>query len=185
MSGLEKKEPSKETALKNVAALLSYYFDLGTDIPELLIDRWLEQYPATWVRLATIEALYQGRYRAVSVTQILEVWHRRDRVLKHFSYDFELLVCGNLPETLLESTAEKEIEVQNPAPEASDPSENSIAQMSGDADTAASEFVLDENPLHPAIHQFMPVADRSEFYTRLKSIAEHSRQKEDVSEEEE
>jgi hypothetical protein len=210
MSGLERKEQSKDPALANVLALLSYYFELGDEMPEQLVAQWLEFYPAPWIRLATIEALYRGRYKAVSVTQILEVWQRRSQVLKHFSYDFELLVCGNLPDALLDRDFE-------PAEEELPPSELPLATPAT-PDISAFELEAVDTPLDTlpvsavtsssissgsvtsgsvtsgsvtsgsvtsgsvggdlppsAIHQFTPITDRSDFYTRLKSIAEHSR----------
>jgi hypothetical protein len=183
MSGLERKEQSKDPALVNVLALLSYYFELGDEMPEQLVAQWLEFYPAHWIRLATIEALYRGRYKAVSVTQILEVWQRRTQVLKHFSYDFELLVCGNLPDALLERDLEsaEEEPVLSSVPSSELPDASAI-------ELEALDTLLDAQPaavvtsgsmggdLPPsAIHQFTPMTDRSDFYTRLKSIAEHSR----------
>ncbi len=79
-----------------VALLQHYIFDLGGYSPRELVANWLRGYPANWVRLAVIEALYQGRYKAVSVEQILTFWQRRDQVLPHFNCEFERLVCGNV-----------------------------------------------------------------------------------------
>jgi hypothetical protein len=200
MSGLERKEQSKDPALANVLALLSYYFELGDEMPEQLVAQWLEFYPAPWIRLATIEALYRGRYKAVSVTQILEVWQRRSQVLKHFSYDFELLVCGNLPDALLDrdfEPAEEELppsELPLATPVTPDISAFELEAVDTPLDTLPVSTVTSSSissgsvasgsvtsgsvggDLPPsAIHQFTPITDRSDFYTRLKSIAEHSR----------
>ncbi|NJL21432.1 MAG: hypothetical protein HC895_12385 [Leptolyngbyaceae cyanobacterium SM1_3_5] len=60
-------------AIETQLLLSQYNFDLGSWTVERLIDRWLELYPAEWLRSAAIEALYQGRYKAVSVEQILAV----------------------------------------------------------------------------------------------------------------
>ena len=48
----------------------SYAFDLGHDDAAKLLQRCLNLYPASWIRLATIEALYLGRYKAISIEQI-------------------------------------------------------------------------------------------------------------------
>ena len=60
-----------------VAALLIHYsFDLGGYTSSELIAQWFANYPERWVRAAVIEALYRGRYKAVSIDQILTVWQR-------------------------------------------------------------------------------------------------------------
>ena len=84
------------TADCTVALLLHYIFDLGGYSARELVEHWLRYYPPSWLRLAVIEALYQGRYKAISVEQILGVWQRRGQVLPHFNCEFERLVCGNI-----------------------------------------------------------------------------------------
>ncbi|MCT7975806.1 hypothetical protein [Laspinema olomoucense] len=87
-----------DTVSESAAALLTHYsFDLGGYSTGELIAEWLLEYPAAWVRLATIEALYQGRYKAVSVTHILACWKRRNQALYHFNHEFERLVSSQLP----------------------------------------------------------------------------------------
>ncbi len=87
-----------DTASESAAALLTHYsFDLGGYSTGELIAEWLLEYPAAWVRLATIEALYQGRYKALSVTHILACWKRRNQALYHFNHEFERLVSSQLP----------------------------------------------------------------------------------------
>ena len=90
-----------------VAALLVHYgFDLGGKKAERLVGEWLTKYPSHWLRLAVIEALYQGRYKAVSVGQILSMWQRLSQPLYHFNGEFERLVCGNFPQ---DSTWESDV----------------------------------------------------------------------------
>lgn len=84
------------TADCTVALLLHYIFDLSGYSARELVERWLNHYPANWVRWAAIEALYQGRYKAVSVEQILGFWQRRGQALPRFNCEFERLVCGNI-----------------------------------------------------------------------------------------
>lgn len=83
-----------------VALLLHYIFDLGGYSARQLVAHWSAHYPANWVRLAVIEALYQGRYKAISVEQILGLWQRRGQVRQHFNCEFERLVCGNIQSRL-------------------------------------------------------------------------------------
>lgn len=83
-----------------VALLLHYIFDLGGYSARELVAHWSVYYPTNWVRLAVIEALYQGRYKAISVEQILGLWQRRGQVRQHFNCEFERLVCGNIQSRL-------------------------------------------------------------------------------------
>ena len=86
------------------ANLLRFYsFDLGERTIADLLAQW-QDYPENWVRLALIEALYQGRYKAVSVEQILAFWQRRGQPLHRFNHDFERLICNKLPRNLTLST---------------------------------------------------------------------------------
>ena len=85
------------------ALLIHYSFDISRDTVEELLGEWLAVYPAYWLRLAVVEALYQGRYKTVSVEQILVMWQRRGQPLYHFNHEFESLVCSSYP---LDSSAE-------------------------------------------------------------------------------
>lgn len=83
-----------------VSLLTHYSFDLGGYIASELVKRWENQYPSNWVHLAIIEALYQGRYKAVSAQQILTLWLKRNHPSYHFNMEFERLICNKLPEDL-------------------------------------------------------------------------------------
>ncbi|MEP0919293.1 hypothetical protein NC981_20905 [Leptolyngbya sp. DQ-M1] len=94
----------------HVADLLTHYsFDLGGNNAQQLADRWQSSYSANWVRWAVIEALYQGRYKAVSVEQILQLWQRRQQPCYHFNYEFERLVCNNFPRNLSQEPRSKPV----------------------------------------------------------------------------
>lgn len=82
----------------------SYAFDLGKYSVERLLQKWLNKYHASWIRLATIEALYLGRYKAISIEQILSVWMRRGNPNTHFTHEFERLICRKLPRHLSDIT---------------------------------------------------------------------------------
>ena len=82
---------------QTVELMKSYSLDLhGYSIQEI-ITQLLKRYHANWIRLATIEALYLGRYKAVSVEQILRVWARVGTPNPHFGHEFERLICRKLP----------------------------------------------------------------------------------------
>ncbi|MEM7552711.1 MAG: hypothetical protein AAF378_01195 [Cyanobacteria bacterium P01_A01_bin.84] len=88
-----------------VVALLNHYsFDLGGYSASELVTRWQREFPVAWLRLAIIEALYQGRYKAISVQQILAMWQRRGHSSYHFNLEFETLICSKLPEDFTSPT---------------------------------------------------------------------------------
>ena len=87
--------PNIERFHAEASALLQHYsFDLAGYSTDHLISGWRQTYAASWIRAAVIEALYQGRYKAVSVEQILVFWLRRGQPLRHFNHEFEHIVCN-------------------------------------------------------------------------------------------
>lgn len=82
------------------ALLIHYSFDLSGYSAGELIKRWQANYPVDWLHLAVIEALYQGRYKAVSVQQLLIFWQRRGQAIYHFNMEFERMICSKFPENL-------------------------------------------------------------------------------------
>jgi hypothetical protein len=90
-----------KSAFSAAKSLLEHYgFDLGEQTSGQLLDRWGDQCDPRWIRLALIEALHQGRYKAVSVEQILSLWSRRGQPSYHFDREFEALICNNQPQDL-------------------------------------------------------------------------------------
>ncbi len=93
---------SQMRSLAPVPALLIYYsFDLLGYQAEECVERWIAEFRTDWLRLAIVEALYQGRYKKVSIEQILTLWQRRGQPICHFNREFEQIVCSKLPEHLL------------------------------------------------------------------------------------
>ncbi len=91
----------KQSAITQVVALLDRYsFDTGRLACAEVAIQWIERYQPAWIRAAAIEALYLGRYKAISVEQILEIWERRGQATPHFNSDFERLICRKLPDHL-------------------------------------------------------------------------------------
>lgn len=91
-------EFAKDAAAIDITDLLTRYsFDLGGYSVDRLVDTWLNRYPSQWIRVAVIEALYQGRYKAFSVEQILNLWMRRGKCLHRFNHEFERIICGRFP----------------------------------------------------------------------------------------
>ncbi len=83
--------------------LTCYGFDLRGLTPLGLINNWLEVYSLSWIRWAVVEALYQGRYKAVSVEHLLDFWSRRGQPRFNFSDEFELLISSKLPKNYSEN----------------------------------------------------------------------------------
>lgn len=98
-------ELTQDLSLAQAHSLIdSYAFDLGSNDAEQLLQCWLDIYHANWIRLATIEALYLGRYKTISIEHILNVWLRLGAPNTHFTYEFERLICRKLPKHLSDLT---------------------------------------------------------------------------------
>jgi len=229
-------EPTQDSSAAYTTALLVHYcFELKGSKAEVLVRSWLSQYQPTWVRLAVIEALYQGRYKAVSVEQILATWNRRGRAMYHFNHDFERLIGRKFPQnitappdsaSLAQSKSSPSIlaEDANPCSNASaayqkaplpatvisldateaqvNPEEPAYENLTGQlADAIAKpnstlEAKKTEEAILPSshsfatdamyqadwsrgeagkrpIHQFTPSAEVSDFYLKLKAIAQN------------
>lgn len=89
-------EPALKSAIAK-ALLVHYDLDLGNQTAEEIVRRWVVNYEVDWLELAAIEALYQGRYKAISVEQILSLWKRRGQPIYHFNSEFERLIRRHLP----------------------------------------------------------------------------------------
>lgn len=80
----------------NCDLLLQHYsFDLGGYTIKDLTRAW-SSFKPEWVRQAVIESLFQGRYKAVSVNQILHLWERKGEPNCRYNHEFERLVCGDV-----------------------------------------------------------------------------------------
>jgi hypothetical protein len=78
-----------------VAALLVRYgFDLGGQSAVAVARSWGAKYDPSWLAIAVIESLHLGRYKAVSVEQVLNTWQRRGNVAPHFNAEFAAMITG-------------------------------------------------------------------------------------------
>lgn len=193
------RELDNDPAIAQTVELMnSYGLDLhGYTILEI-ITQLLERYHANWIRLATIEALYLGRYKVISVEQILRVWSRVGTPNPHFGHEFERLICRKLPRHstyLPENTSvnsakaektttadreqiiESELSSTDDAPKSTETdiieatSESSDFEV-GDGQRPQQTERSRSRPEQPSIHQFTPLPDVSSFYNKLKSLAE-------------
>ena len=105
----------QELSLVETSTLLNYYgFELREKSPNQLVADWEQAYSTYWVRLAVVESLYQGRYKAISVEYILDMWSRLGHPAFHFSHDFERLVCRNIPELAQSSSNGRSLSAGHP-----------------------------------------------------------------------
>lgn len=160
-------EQANDVAAIDITELLTRYsFDLGGFLVDRLVDAWLHRYPAQWVRLAVIEALYQGRYKAVSVEQILNLWMRRGKSLQRFNHEFERIVCGRFSKHALKyapylpsSTAQPESHPQSlfihasdrPDPRPSFADEKTRSPFADQATDQAADQALDAPEIMPSV----------------------------------
>jgi hypothetical protein len=217
------KAIQESTVVQAVALLNGYGFDLKGNNAEELVSQWLNKYKAIWVRFAVIEALYQGRYKAVSVEQILSFWLRRGNPNFHYNGEFERLICSKLPQymaTVSESFVENSKE--NFSPLSLNNESTKVTQLENifissirdqqnimlatSVSYKPSKLALDNSQLlqtlhlgikpenqakqidqphipykanwsrcnnhQVPIHQFTPLADVSDFFVKLKAVAQ-------------
>jgi hypothetical protein len=87
--------PSQSSGIESVYQLLDgYSFDIDDYSHDAVIAGWLEQYGSVWVSHAITEALYQGRYKIISIDHILKLWQRRGHPIRHFNREFESIILG-------------------------------------------------------------------------------------------
>jgi len=205
-----------DSAIIYAVELLSHYgFELRGYSAAELVEFWLEDYPAQWIRLAVIEALYQGRYKAISVEQILAVWGRREQPIYRFNHEFERLICRKLPQDLnapVDTTSES-MSLMGSFPDMFE-SSSTVAESEEFVVTESATESVEALPQLPAqpkpetervekrdrtlpylpspdhtrlpdpmdgsrreanhhpIDQFMPPPDDSDFYLKLKQVAQ-------------
>ena len=190
-------QASNNNADEFAAALLIHYsFDLGGYTAQQLIDHWLNDFSANWICSAVIESLYQGRYKAVSVEQILAFWRRRNLASYHFNHEFERLICGNLPQTPVGESdpADRFDNGLEDVVTASSAEENTVAKVDEletkpfEKLTQRSDKVSESRRYSPPqssphsdsaspIKHFIPKTDDSgDFYTKLKALSESDRE---------
>ncbi|MEB3883887.1 hypothetical protein [Lyngbya sp. CCY1209] len=138
----------EEQAEQAEALLIHYSFDLGGKPAYQIVANWTQNYEVSWLPLAIIEALYLGRYKAISVGQILAHWKRREEPVYHFNSEFERLVSNNLPPHLTGNFTEKK--------------GDSTAVEGSQNDVKIPPKKSDRTP-PPPIHY-------SDFYEKLKSL---------------
>ena len=182
-----------------IALIESYSFDTNGNSAEKLVQKWLHNYQESWVRLAAIEALYLGRYKTVSIEQIMAVWLRIGTPNIHFKGEFERLICRKLPKHLVIANSfwfkTEEYPVSTSLKEHLNSAHSQSSQFSDlltKESSPQAEPVTPENNLphrfsdvknifkpttnldiynSPTITNFNPIIDNSAFFQKLKSLA--------------
>lgn len=150
--------------LSAAAALLQTYCQLAQSEAEALVMSWSQGYPSEWVYPAVIEALYQGRYKPVSVEQLLRFWQRRGRSHLRFSSEFESLVrvgSSVAADSAPRPSAPKPSDAPAPVPPLPDLSPQPLFPASWVIDPASSSW---------AIAPFIPAEDPTGFTRRLQTV---------------
>lgn len=87
----------EDQAIAETIALLNYYgFELDGETAAAVIAQWQVIHPTAWIRPAVLESLYRGRYKRISVEEILRVWEKWGKPKLNFSREFEHLICAKL-----------------------------------------------------------------------------------------
>ena len=134
----------------DVVALLEYYgFELNAESPATVVLGWQQLYPASWLRTAVIEALYRGRYKQVSVEEILRSWQKWNKIRQNFDAEFEQLICSKIQSELVVVPPESQ-------------------EIHRDTDDTAEK--LEENEEKQELKEIVSVAV-PETYQKLKAIA--------------
>ncbi|WP_287127738.1 hypothetical protein [Candidatus Cyanaurora vandensis] len=75
--------------LNLLQTLGAYGFEGLDDTTSQLLCDWSEEFPETWPILAVVEAVHQGRYKVLSIQQILRCWQRRGQPRINFDRNFQ------------------------------------------------------------------------------------------------
>lgn len=201
-------ESNEDLTLAQIISLItSYSFDTNQYSVETIVRQWQKQYRVHWIYLATIEALYLGRYKAISIEQILNGWYRRGQPNTHFNGDFERVISRKLPRHLSTSDPkERSPQIldrynnkQNPSVASSgenapndgvshDDTQKPISatevtplakrQISSPPSLELSAEIAPQRSHSKKIVPFQPASDASSFFQKLKALADNQRQQE-------
>lgn len=159
------------------ALLTKYDFDLGGETSEQLIARWQNNYQVEWLSLAVIEALYLGRYKAISVQQILTLWERRGQPIYHFNSEFQNIITRNVLTNLTTQinteslqTKTKPSFLEEKLPEHSKFVSAPSNPFEPNSKNKAQNFVRQQDPIQPPQYKIK----HTDFYTKLKAVVKKS-----------
>jgi hypothetical protein len=105
-------------------AIEIYGLELDPDRVDTILATWLKQYDPNWILKAIVESLYRGRYKIVSVENILKDWQRLGNPRYQFTPEYEREILEKIP--------------QLPTPEVSSTSSSHVPVASVDVPAASS-----------------------------------------------
>ncbi len=155
--------------IQQTIALINHYnFDLGDYTVKELIVKWSKKHKHFWLPLAVIEAIYQGRLKAISVEQILNLWEHRSQPIYHFNSEFKQLITAKIFSELKEVT-----NLNGDFPQLNDQENNHYLNSSEETLEHREEFQLFDNSKF-SISQFQPLDDYSTCYLKLKDLVNNN-----------
>ncbi|MBE9078183.1 hypothetical protein IQ241_12920 [Romeria aff. gracilis LEGE 07310] len=134
-----------------------YSFDLSGRPANDWLDDWLRTARPAWVRDGVIEALYEGRYKAVSVRQILQLWNRRGEPVRHFNREFVRIACRQFDEIQLVTLPSEAPARGNQPIEPLSPQPNPKAEVSAGSASYRPIYSL-HRPIQPFKPELTPVS---------------------------
>ena len=144
-------------ASETLSLLTCYGFELKGYSASILIHQWLKHFSSLWIRLAIIEALYQGRYKAISVEHILDRWTRLGQPNIHFPHEFERFICQKLPRNYLDNHRPFDVDHLSDRSQLSPKIQSSVEHSSVALSTSESAIALSNHslvsPQHEAIKE--------------------------------
>jgi len=169
-------EQSSISALAE-SLLTKYDFELSCETSEQLITRWANNYQVEWLALAVIEALYLGRYKAISVQQILTLWKRRGQPIYHFNSEFQNIITRNVLTNLTTQIDTQSLQTKtNPSfleqkpPEQSKSTSPPLNPFEVNSKNKNQNLVQQQVPVQPAQYNIK----HTNFYTKLKAVVKKS-----------
>lgn len=149
--------------LRQTIVLIKYYnFDLqGYKMRELIV-KWTKIYPHNWLPLGVTEAIYQGRLKAISVEQILNVWLKKREVNQSFNYEFASLIKPNIIFSEEEDQELKYIftNINNP----------DNLPFFRDNNISENVSIDTDNIVDSGVNNFEPINDYSQCFQKLKGF---------------
>lgn len=156
--------------IRQTIILIKYYgFDLnGYKVRELIV-KWTKIYPHNWLPLGVTEAIYQGRLKAISVEQILNVWLKKGCINQSFNYEFCRLIEPEMTFLLEEDKELKDI-FNN---ESQSRELESILQINNRCN---NQQILNQEITivysKSSVNNFQPLDDYSQCFQKLKAFIE-------------
>ncbi len=156
--------------INQTIALINYYgFDLEQYTVQQLMIEWSKNHEHSWLYLAVVEAIYQGRFKATSIEQILSFWSRKGTPCYHFNREFEHLICANVTPKVEEiiSLAQDFCQLTNNHHQINHFLDSSVQKDKDEENNCLSVLI---SP--PPISQFKPLENHSYCYSKLKALAD-------------